>query len=106
MSNNEPLISASNVGQPTIPQTINNSMPAVAVDNNIKSYIIIGILSILFIIIIYYAYITFIDNSESLMIKTEKEDKIISDFNLKNVIKDLQRLQQKIRSKLSEDTGI
>lgn len=90
------------------------SQNADATNNNDKDptlvrYVFIGVLTVTLIVLLYYAYNRFVLNSiEEPMTKgleQERDDPVV-DFNLREAIRDLQGIQQKVLSSLSEIVNI
>ena len=73
------------------------------------NYIFIGVLSVVLILLLYYAYSRFVENSvEEPFTKEpaqERDDPVI-DFNLREAIKELQALQRNIMSTISDNSDI
>jgi ABC-type arginine transport system permease subunit len=75
--------------------------------NNTYTYIFAAVLSVVLILLLYYAYSRFITNTvEEPMTKgTEQErDDPVIDFNLREAIKDLQNMQKNVMATLSENS--
>ena len=73
------------------------------------TYAFIGVLTVALVLLLYYAYGRFVSNSiEEPMtkgVKQERDDPVV-DFNLREAIKDLQGMQQRVLSTLSETMSI
>lgn len=73
------------------------------------TYVFIGVLTVALVLLLYYAYGRFVSNSiEEPMTKgleQERDDPVV-DFNLREAIKDLQGMQQRVLSTLSETINI
>ena len=101
--------------QPTtqsVTQEIPQSTPLPATEpskKNTGTYIFIGILTIALMLLLYYGYNRFVMNTLKEPMTTdqtpERDDPVI-DFNLREEIKDLQRMQKKILSGLSEVSSV
>ncbi len=75
--------------------------------NNTYTYIFAAVLSVVLILLLYYAYSRFVTNTiEEPMTKgTEQErDDPVIDFNLREAIKDLQNMQKNVMATLSENS--
>lgn len=74
-------------------------------DNSLYSYVFIGVLAVVLILLLYYAYGRFVENSikDPFTDGTQQErDDPVDDFNLRDAIKELQNIQKKVVSTLSE----
>lgn len=73
----------------------------------VGTYIFIGVLSLVLIALIYYAYNRFVENSVEEPftdgVEQERDDPVV-DFNLREAIADLNGMQQKVLSGLSENS--
>ena len=73
------------------------------------TYVFIGVLTVALVLLLYYAYGRFVSNSiEEPMTKgveQERDDPVV-DFNLREAIRDLQGIQQRVLSTLSETMNI
>lgn len=77
--------------------------------SNAYYYVFIGFLSVVLILLLYYAYCRFVENSvEEPFVKgqTQERDDPVIDFNLRESIKELQNLQRNIMSTISENSDI
>lgn len=71
--------------------------------------LLVGVLTIALVLLLYYAYNRFVTNSiEEPMTKglEQERDDPITDFNLREAIKELQGIQRRILSTLSEAVNI
>ncbi len=78
-------------------------------DNTLYTYIFIGVLSVVLILLLYYAYNRFVENSlnEPFSEGNEQErDDPVDDFNLREAIRELQNIQKRVLSTLSENSDI
>ncbi len=77
--------------------------------SSILRYVFIGVLTVALIILLYYAYNRFVANTlEEPMTKgveQERDDPVV-DFNLREAIKNLQGIQKRVLSTLSETMNI
>lgn len=73
------------------------------------TYVFIGVLTVALVLLLYYAYGRFVSNSiEEPMTKgveQERDDPVV-DFNLREAIRDLQGIQQRVLGTLSETMNI
>ncbi len=78
-------------------------------ENSILKYVVIGVLVVSLVFLIYYAYNRFVANSltEPLTkgVEQERDDPVV-DFNLREAIKNLQNMQKRVLSTLSETVDI
>lgn len=78
--------------------------------SNLGNYIIAGVLALILIVLLYYAYDAFISNSgeEEGFVEGQRQerDDTVVDFNLEDAISALERKQSKILRHLSTDSGI
>jgi hypothetical protein len=74
-------------------------------ESSLTTYIIIGVVIVVLAIVIYWAYGSFTEQ-QSGRDSDKSKDKCADGFDLRDAIKDLEKLQKKICSKLSSDTGI
>jgi len=73
------------------------------------NYIVVGILVIVLVILIYYAYQQFTENKEiepEAKPRPEPTDDTVIDFNLRESIEELRGIQKKIVQGLSENADI
>ncbi len=103
--------------EPPQPNTLEVSQPVESIEkkdepgaeNSILKYVIIGVLIVALVFLIYYAYNRFVANSlsESMTkgVEQERDDPVI-DFNLREAIKNLQNMQKRVLSTLSETVDI
>ena len=69
----------------------------------IGRYIMIGVITIALVLLVYYAYSRFIDNSSTGSTPKDTErDEPITDFNLREAIKNLQNIQRNVLKTLSD----
>ena len=68
-------------------------------------YIIVGICTLCVVVLIYYSYRAWVKNADSSDGRVDKDDPVM-DFNLKENIDQLEKMQNKILDKLSKDTGL
>lgn len=71
---------------------------------SILSYVFIAVLVVSLVLLMYYAYSKFVDNSGDTMVANddqERDDPVI-DFNLREAIKELQHTQKRVLSTLSQ----
>jgi hypothetical protein len=77
--------------------------------SNVVKYILIGVITISLVLLVYYAYARFIDNSltepMSKGVEQERDDPVV-DFNLREAIKNLQNIQKNVLSTLSDVSDI
>jgi hypothetical protein len=98
--------------------TILNTTPSKKLDSNKSTdntkdpeeskllfYIIVSVCILGVIFMIWYAYTTWVNNSEGKDGFSSKDSPVM-DFNLKENIEDLEKQQSKILDRLSKDTGI
>jgi hypothetical protein len=77
-------------------------------DDSLYSYVFMGVLAVVLIMLLYYAYNRFVENSinEPFTEGTEQErDDPVDDFNLREAIKELQAIQKRVLSTLSETSS-
>ncbi len=78
-------------------------------NKSVLTYVFIGVLIISLVLLMYYAYNRFVANSlaEPMTKGTEQErDDPVIDFNLREAIKDLQNIQQRVLNSLSDVSNI
>lgn len=71
------------------------------------NYVFIGVLSVVLILLLYYAYCRFAENSvEEPFVKgqTQERDDPVVDFNLREAIRELQNIQKKVISTISDNS--
>lgn len=75
-----------------------------------SQYVTYGILIFCFVILLWYAYGKFVENKKKKQITERKTrdpgNDPLADYNLKEAIGDLEDMQKKIVSGLSDDTGL
>lgn len=78
-------------------------------ETSMYNYIFIGVLVVVLVVLLYYAYCRFVDNSTSEPLvkgnQQERDDPVI-DFNLRESINELQRIQRNILKTLSDNADI
>ncbi len=121
-------ITPTNLVPNAVPVTALPSNSLVSVENGPKTewtqYILPGVLVLIFLVLLYYAYCEFIGNAEKGNKRNRCEDDddderegfvegnrqertdIVADFNLEESIKSLEQMQSKILRELSQDSGI
>ncbi len=86
--------------------------PDIIEESNLYSYVVIGIIAVIIMLIIYLAYSQFISNSDGAdaegFVKGQEQERtdLVIDYNLQQVIDHLNKLQNTIVKKLSSDTGL
>lgn len=100
---NSPLVSPSNT-------TVDTNKPVTDVQEaptEIWTYILVGILIVSIVILFWYAWNKWATGSEEYVDEKEvvKDDKL-ADFNLRDMIEDIEAKQQKILQRLTSDVGI
>lgn len=105
-----PSSAANNTASPTTPE--DQQKPQAlggAEEKSWLTYVFIGVLTVALVLLLYYAYGRFVSNSiEEPMTKgveQERDDPVV-DFNLREAIRDLQGIQQRVLSTLSETMNI
>lgn len=75
---------------------------------NTYNYIFIGVLAVVLILLLYYAYGRFTENSSEgegfVKGNTQERDDPVIDFNLREAIQELQALQRNIMSTISDNS--
>jgi len=71
----------------------------------VVNYIIIGVVIIIVLVIIWFAYDKFMENRNSSDSSKEKENPV-ADYDLEDEIYKLNQLQNKILKNISQDVGI
>jgi cytochrome c-type biogenesis protein CcmH/NrfG len=102
------------VEQPTQPATPTESVAELQKveapeERNWVTHLFIGLLAVALVLLVYYAYCRFVANSveEPMSKGTEQErDDPVIDFNLREAIRELQNMQQRVLNSLSEITNI
>jgi hypothetical protein len=78
--------------------------------SSVATYVFIGLFVVVLLVLLYYAYCTFIDNSTTEHVSKNKpnsrSDTSVSDFNLQDTINDLKAKQDNVLRRLSSDVGI
>ncbi len=97
--------------QQTTPQITSQSLVETdATKTSLTTYIFISVCVVILLILMYYAYSQFVENSkcnnDEPNKKTTSDDHNVIDYNLAESIKDLENTQKKILQKLSSDVGI
>lgn len=99
-----------NIAVPSTMSTVQDSSTAIVSDDtksesNLYSYIFIGVLLVVLILLLYYAYNRFVSNSVKEPFtkgnQQERDDPVV-DFNLREVIEELKRMQGQVLKTLSE----
>lgn len=73
------------------------------------NYIFVAVLSVVLILLLYYAYCRFAENSvDEPFVKgqTQERDDPVIDFNLREAIRELQNIQRNIMSTISDNSDI
>ena len=74
-------------------------------ESGVYSYIFVGVLSVVLLLLLYYAYNRFVTNAVKEPFtkgnKQERDDPVV-DFNLRETIEELRRLQGQVLKTLSE----
>ena len=75
----------------------------------VARYVMIGVITIALVLLVYYAYSRFIDNSISEPmakgVEQERDDPVV-DFNLREAIKNLQNIQRNVLKTLSNVSDV
>ncbi len=91
------------------PETPTTNVTEATESSPVLRYALIGALTVALILLVYYAYARFIDNSLSEPmakgVEQERDDPVI-DFNLREAIKNLQNIQQNVLKTLSDVSEI
>ncbi len=90
-------------------ETPSNAVTEATESKPVLKYVLIGVLTVALILLVYYAYARFVDNSltEPMAkgVEQERDDPVI-DFNLREAIKNLRNIQQNVLKTLSDVSEI
>jgi hypothetical protein len=77
-------------------------------ENNLYTYIFVGVLVAVLLLLLYYAYGRFVSNSKKKCKKNadDNADDEVLDFNLREAIRELQQIQIRVMGTLSEQSDI
>lgn len=109
MSATDPVTSATPdvVSAPSDKDASNLDEKTKAEANSLYTYIFIGILSVMLLLLLYYAYNRFTTNTVSDPFvegnRQERDDPVV-DFNLREAINELQQIQARVLKTLSENS--
>jgi len=93
--------------QNSIPIQQPASLTTPAQEHDIWSYVVIGVCVLCVCLVVWYAYCKWQENTDEFVAgnRQERDDPVI-DFNLRDVLTELERLQNKVLKNVSQDTGI
>ena len=96
MSNNTPTI---NTESATLSPEESSSRP-------LLTYIAIGVVIVVVVVLIFYAYTSFSSVEQEAEEKSPEKDTTITGFNLRDAIQELQAIQSRVMSSLSDISNI
>lgn len=100
----------STIAVTTQSQLLNSLIDTKPKENSVSTYIFVAVMIIIVIFLIYYGYNKFVTNKNSKegisKGSTQERDDPVVDFNLREAIRDLQNIQKRVLSTLSEATDI
>ena len=86
---------------------VSSAEPKKEEESQVYNYVFIGILTVVLVFLLYYAYLRFSEQSiaEPYVkgLEQERDDPVI-DFNLREAIKELQNIQRNVMKTLSENS--